>query len=99
MADIADLARDALRQVFDPEAGLNIVDLGLIYDIAAEDGAVTITMTFTNEGCPAGPLLMDLARQAVTSVTGVREAVVNLTFEPPWTPDSISPDGRALLGG
>jgi metal-sulfur cluster biosynthetic enzyme len=98
MADLADLARDALRQVLDPEAGLNIVDLGLIYDIAAADGAITITMTFTHEGCPAGPMLMEGARQVVAALPGVREAVVELTFDPPWTPQSISADGRALLG-
>jgi metal-sulfur cluster biosynthetic enzyme len=98
MADLADLARDALRQVLDPEAGLNIVDLGLIYDVAASDGTLTITMTFTHEGCPVGPMLMEGARQVVAALPGVHEAVVELTFDPPWTPQSISADGRALLG-
>lgn len=99
MADLADLARDAMRQVLDPEAGLNIVDLGLVYDIAAADGRITITMTFTHEGCPIGPMLVEGARQEVGALPGVRDVVVELTFDPPWTPQSISADGRALLGG
>ena len=98
MADLTDLARDALRQVLDPEAGLNIVDLGLIHDIAVSDGVLTITMTFTHETCPVGPMLMESARQVVAALPGVSEAVVELTFDPPWTPQSISADGRALLG-
>ncbi len=98
MADITDLARDALRQVLDPEAGLNVVDLGLIYDVVAKDGAVIITMTFTHPGCPVGPMLMEGVRQVVAALPGVREVTVELTFDPPWTPQSISADGRALLG-
>jgi metal-sulfur cluster biosynthetic enzyme len=98
MTDLVDQARDALRQVLDPEAGLNIVDLGLIYGIEARDGVVTITMTFTSPGCPAGQMLADAARQSVEALPGVRSVVVEITFEPAWTPESISPDGRALLG-
>jgi metal-sulfur cluster biosynthetic enzyme len=98
MADLADQARDALRQVLDPEAGLNIVDLGLIYGIEAPDDAVTVTMTFTSPGCPAGQMLADAARQVIEAIPGVRSVAVEITFEPAWTPDSISPDGRALLG-
>ena len=98
MADLVDQARDALRQVLDPEAGLNIVDLGLIYDIEATDDAVTVTMTFTSPGCPAGEMLAAAAQQVVEAVEGVRTVSVNISFDPPWTPESISPDGRALLG-
>jgi metal-sulfur cluster biosynthetic enzyme len=98
MADLVDQARDALRQVLDPEAGLNIVDLGLIYDIEATDGAVTVTMTFTSPGCPAGEMLAAAAQQVVEAIEGVRTVSVNISFDPPWTPESISPDGRALLG-
>jgi len=98
MTDLADQARDALRQVLDPEAGLNIVDLGLIYGIEARDGVVTVTMTFTSPGCPAGDMLADAARQAIEAMPGVRSVVIEITFEPAWTPESISPDGRALLG-
>jgi len=98
MADLADQARDALRQVLDPEAGINIVDLGLIYAIDAKDDRVMVTMTFTNPGCPAGPMLADAARQAVEAIPGVSGATVEITFDPAWTPDAISPDGRALLG-
>jgi metal-sulfur cluster biosynthetic enzyme len=98
MNDVVDAARDALKQVLDPEAGVNIVDLGLIYDIVEREGDVTVTMTFTSAGCPVGPMLADLARQSVAGVPGVREATVDITFDPPWTPEAITPDGRALLG-
>ncbi len=98
MTDFADLARDALHQVLDPEVGLNIVDLGLIYDIAADDGVITIMMTFTHEACPVGPMLVEGARRAVVALPGVRDVVIELTFDPPWTPQSISAEGRALLG-
>jgi metal-sulfur cluster biosynthetic enzyme len=98
MADLVDQVRDALRQVLDPEAGLNIVDLGLIYDIEATDGAVTVTMTFTSPGCPAGEMLAAAAQQVVEAIKGVRTVSLDISFDPPWTPESISPDGRALLG-
>jgi len=87
-----------VRQVLDPEAGLNIVDLGLIYDIEATDGAVMVTMTFTSPGCPAGDMLAAAAQQVVEAIEGVRTVSVKFSFDPLWTPESISPDGRALLG-
>lgn len=98
MTDLADLARDALKQVLDPEAGLNIVDLGLIYDVTSKNGTIKVLMTFTSEGCPVGPMLAAAAREAVEAVSGVAEVQVEITFVPPWTPEMISPDGRAWLG-
>lgn len=98
MTDLVDAARDALRQVFDPEAGLNIIDLGLVYDIRASNGDVDVVMTFTTPACPAGPMLVASAEQALRAIPGVDAARVEVTFEPFWTPDMITPDGRALLG-
>ena len=98
MNDLADYARDALKMVFDPEAGLNIVDLGLIYDIAEKPGGVLdVAMTFTTESCPAGPILLDAAEAALRNISGVMDVHVAITFDPPWTPDMITPDGRAWL--
>lgn len=98
MSDIVDRARDALKSVVDPEAGLNIVDLGLVYDIAVEDGRLVALITFTTEACPVGPRLADEAERALVSAAGAMPVEVRITFDPPWTPERITPDGRALLG-
>lgn len=90
--------RDALRVVIDPELGENIVELGFVYDIAVEGGAVSITMTATTPGCPATSFLKEGARAAAATVPGVVSADVTMTFEPPWTPSRIEPSVRASLG-
>ncbi len=99
VSDILDHARDALKAVIDPEAGLNIVDLGLVYDIALEDGRLVALITFTTEACPVGPRLADEAERALASIAEGVPVEVRITFDPPWTPERITPDGRALLGG
>ena len=98
MSDIVDRARDALKSVMDPEAGLNIVDLGLVYDITLEDGRLVALITFTTEACPVGPRLADDAERALAAVAGGVPVEIRITFDPPWTPDRITADGRALLG-
>ncbi len=95
---VPDLVRAALRTVKDPELGLNIVDLGLIYDVAEDDGSVTVTMTLTSPGCPAGDQIMRGAKEAAESVAGVDGAEVNLVWKPFWTPDRIDPAVRAMMG-
>ncbi|MSR35659.1 MAG: metal-sulfur cluster assembly factor [Gemmatimonadetes bacterium] len=91
--------RTALRTVKDPELGLDLVVLGLIYDIdVAEDGAVHVTMSLTSPGCPVAGQIVDDARTAVLGVEGVEKADVELTFDPPWTADRISPLIRSSLG-
>jgi metal-sulfur cluster biosynthetic enzyme len=97
MSDPIDRARDALKTVLDPEAGLNIVDLGLVYDLFLEDGRLVVLMTFTTEACPAGPSLVEAAERAAGEALGAVPVEVRLTFDPPWTPERITPDGRALL--
>ena len=89
---------EALRTVRDPELGLNIVDLGLVYGVEEEAGAVTVTMTLTSPGCPAGGQIMEGARTAAESVDGVESATVNLVWKPFWTPDRLDPKVRASLG-
>lgn len=90
---------DVLRGVYDPEIPFNIVDLGLIYDIKIEkDGKVYIKMTLTFPGCPIAGFIMEQVRNAALSVEGVRDVEVELVWDPPWTPDRISPELRTELG-
>ena len=97
--DLVEHVRKALHNVIDPEIGFNIVDIGLIYDIAVEqDGVATITMTTTTRGCPATNYLRDGAGEAAQAVDGVRWGDVRLTYEPPWTPDMMSPIAKEYLG-
>lgn len=90
--------REALRGVKDPELGLNIVDLGLVYDVQVESGKATVTMTLTSPGCPAGGQILSGAKEAAESVEGVDEAEVSLVWKPFWTPERIDPKVRASLG-
>lgn len=90
--------REALKQIEDPEVGLNIVDLGLVYDIDVEGSAVNIRMTLTSPGCPVGPQILNGARMVVQDIEGVDEAEVELVWEPYWSPDRINPEYRAILG-
>lgn len=91
--------RNALRLVIDPELGYNIVDLGLIYDVAVDlSGGVVIEMTTTTKGCPATNYLKEGAGDAATSVAGVEYADVRLTYEPPWSPEMMTLDAKRHLG-
>jgi len=80
---------EALRAVLDPELGLSVVELGLVYGIRIEGGTVRITMTLTAPGCPLGDVMTQWARAAVGRVPGVEDVDVALTFDPPWTPDRM----------
>jgi metal-sulfur cluster biosynthetic enzyme len=96
---LADRVRLALRKVKDPELNLNIVDLGLIYDIVADDaGKVDVDMSLTSPGCPAGPQIMTDVEKAGKAVPGVTHFGVNLVWNPMWTPDRIEPRVRAYMG-
>lgn len=91
---------DALREVNDPEVGINIVDMGLVYEVSLtkETGVVEVLMTLTTPSCPAGGAILEGVERRLARVEGVNDVVLDLTFEPPWTPDKISAKGRALLG-
>jgi metal-sulfur cluster biosynthetic enzyme len=90
--------RKALRQVKDPEMNLDLVVLGLIYDIRVDGSHVDVTMSLTSPGCPVAGQILEQAREAVEKVEGVESADVELTFSPPWTADRIPPTIRAALG-
>jgi metal-sulfur cluster biosynthetic enzyme len=89
---------EVLRQVEDPELGMDIVDLGLLYDVEVEGQKVKITYSLTSMGCPAGPLIAGDIDRAAREVEGVEEVDLELTFDPPWTPDKMSEDAKFILG-
>ena len=93
-----DQARLALRRVKDPELNLNIVDLGLVYDVRVVGNLVEIDMSLTSPGCPSGPEIMGEAEKQLRSLPGVEDVIVNLVWSPPWTPEKIEPRVRAYLG-
>ena len=95
---VEDTVRRALRKVKDPEAGINIVDLGLVYDIAIEQGKVDVKMTLTSPACPAGPQIMGDADNAIRALDGVKDVRIELVWDPYWTPERIDPKVRAYLG-
>jgi metal-sulfur cluster biosynthetic enzyme len=80
---------EALRGVFDPELGMSVVDLGLIYRIHVDAGRVRVEMTLTTQGCPLHDSMTEWVRQAVATIPGVADVEVVLTFEPPWTPERM----------
>ena len=94
----ADQVKLALRKVKDPELNLNIIDLGLVYDIAVENADVQIDMTLTSPGCPAGPQIMGDVERAVRAMPGVDDVTINLVWQPFWTPELIEPRVRAYMG-
>lgn len=93
-----DQVRLALRRVRDPELNLNIVDLGLVYAIRVDGAKVAVDVSLTSPGCPSGPEILKTAEDEVKATEGVEEAVVNLVWSPPWTPERIEPRVRAYLG-
>jgi metal-sulfur cluster biosynthetic enzyme len=93
-----DQVKLALRRVKDPELNLNIIDLGLVYDIVVEGDEVQIDMTLTSPGCPAGPEIMGDVERVVKGMDGVREVRLNLVWSPFWTPELIEPRVRAYMG-
>jgi len=88
----------ALKEVYDPEIPINVVDLGLIYDVQVKDGNVEVMMTLTAVGCGMGPYIAQQAEWAIAEVEGVEDVNVELVFEPPWSPDLISENAKMMLG-
>jgi len=95
----ANLVLEMLRSVIDPELGVNIVDLGLVYDVAiSPDGVVSIAMTLTAPGCPLGGFLEEQIRACLAQLPQVRGTVVELVWDPPWDPSAMSEAARRQLG-
>jgi FeS assembly SUF system protein len=90
---------EALRDVFDPEIPLNVYDLGLVYDIQVDDdNKVYVQMTLTAPGCPVGGLITQSAEWRIAEIDGVEDVQVELVFDPPWSPDLLTEEGKMLLG-
>ncbi len=87
-----------LNNIIDPELGVGIVDLGLIYDVEIKESQAKVTMTLTSMGCPVGPSIIARVEEEAEQIPGVEKVVVNLVWEPAWTPDRMNPDVRAMLG-
>jgi metal-sulfur cluster biosynthetic enzyme len=88
----------ALREVVDPELGINIVDLGIIYKIEFEKGIVKILMTLTSPGCPLAFVFEDLIITELKKIEGVKKVEITLTFDPPWSPEKLNAKTRLKLG-
>lgn len=89
---------DHLRTVIDPELGINIVDLGLVYGAQTVDGVARILMTTTTPACPIGSYLSDAIRRALLEIDGLLDVEVELTHDPPWSPDRMSDEAKTELG-
>ena len=89
---------EALRQVEDPELGMDIVELGLFYEAEIEGPKVKVTYTLTSMGCPVGPMIEEDISRVVREVPGVEDVEAELTFDPPWTPERMSEDAKFILG-
>lgn len=95
----ADQVIEALRDVYDPEIPVNVYDLGLIYDLQiSNENNVSILMTLTAPGCGMGPYIAQNAEWRIAEVEGVNDVQVEMTFDPPWNPEMVTPEGKILLG-
>jgi metal-sulfur cluster biosynthetic enzyme len=89
---------EQLKQVFDPEIPVNIVDLGLIYDVKVDGMTAHIRMTLTSQACPEAKTIPDVVKRRCATVQGIEDVNVEIVWEPQWTPQLISPEGRKILG-
>ena len=91
--------REALKQVYDPELNINVVDLGLVYgtDVDA-DGNVHVTMTLTSPGCPIGPMVGEMVQDALAPLEGVKQVDVDIVWAPPWRPEMMTEEAKLELG-
>jgi metal-sulfur cluster biosynthetic enzyme len=102
MSDSIVVTRDdvleALRDVYDPEIPVNVVDLGLVYDVDVVENDVSIQMTLTFAGCGMGPYIAQQAEWRIAEIEHVEDVNVEMVYEPPWTPEMITEDGKKTLG-
>ena len=89
---------EALRQVEDPELGMDIVELGLLYDVEVEGPKVKVIHTLTSMGCPVGPMIQENIDQIARAMPEVEDVEVELTWDPPWSPEKMSEDAKFILG-
>lgn len=89
---------EALKEVYDPEIPVNVVDLGLVYGVEIDEGDVSVKMTLTFAGCGMGPYIAQQAEWRLAEIENVEDVNVEVVFDPPWTPDMITEDGKKQLG-
>jgi metal-sulfur cluster biosynthetic enzyme len=89
---------EALKEVYDPEIGVNIVDLGLVYDVEVLEPDVEVTMTLTSMGCPLGPVIISDVQKAVAGMGSTGDTRVRIVWSPPWSPEMMSEDAKDELG-
>lgn len=89
---------EVLKNCYDPEISINIVDLGLIYNVKIISGNVNIKMTLTALGCPLSQTIIDDIKKQISTLKGVKKVNIKIVFDPPWNPDRMSPHARQLLG-
>ena len=89
---------ETLKQCYDPEIPINIVDLGLIYDIRIEQGTVLIKMTLTARGCPMSAFIAENVKRRIEALDGAGKVTVQMVWDPPWTPERIDPEAKKILG-
>jgi len=94
----AALIYEKLKEIYDPEVGINIVDMGLIYSLDIIDNKVEITMTLTSPGCPAGPQILSQVDNQVKTFADVEDVDIKVVWSPPWSPDMLSEEARDQLG-
>ncbi|MFB5676034.1 metal-sulfur cluster assembly factor [Paenibacillus terreus] len=87
-----------LKEVYDPELGVNIVDLGLVYGVECTEGSAKIIMTLTTPGCPMHDMLVGGVKRAAAGLPGVREVQVQVVWEPQWSPEQMSEEAKGWLG-
>lgn len=87
-----------LTHVYDPEIGIDIVNLGLVYEVEVEDDTVRVGMTFTTPGCPVGPMILANVRSTLQSLPLIQQVEIDLRWDPPWEPAMMSPEAKAELG-
>lgn len=95
---LREAAFQALHDVIDPEVGLDIVSLGLVYAVTAAAGELDVELTMTTPACPLGDQIVEDAERRLAALDGVRSARVELVWDPPWTPDRMSPEAKQMLG-
>ena len=98
MTDLEKKVRAALKNVIDPELRINIVDLGLVYDVREKKGMVEVEMTLTSPGCPLAGMIDSEIKKAVKKVKGVKRISIELIWDPPWTQEMMSDEAKAELG-
>ena len=90
---------EALKNVYDPEIPVNVVDLGLVYDVQVKEGSdIYVQMTLTFPGCGMGPFIAQQAEWAIQEIDGVADVEIEMVFDPPWSPELISEEAKAQLG-